>query len=1779
MLYRYTGLLCDTLLNDCDGNRCANFAPCVDTVPYDGAYGCSCLNATDTSAAYTGLFCELHIEQVIHVNTTSAVLTRALPKFFNIYVAGLITFINLDKSNCTITADALYVSCGFGFAGCVTDANCSFFSNTTIYDNTSLGLDLLLDGSSIFTPNQSYDQAHRYTALRSGSEFYSNPHVLKFFVPTKQVNTSGGLIALVPVANISVLTSSVVVTIEAVQLVCPSTQECANGATCVRVSVASSAYNCICLPGYSGIFCETVIPLPVSDPCMPNPCINSGNCEGVGTNFTCKCMSGYLGAKCEIPPPPDPTEDQVLSFRRRTVDGQLWTPRTGGACNVAPCLNGGVCKDNISHAVGENIPSGEFVCACGSHATGVRCEILIDSWNQFSLAANVRTFSGACKTTAPGGQLLWQNIFSDTNTSNPGVALSDNAFRMQRAFLQTQLNLANKNETCVRLDAAWSVLIAAKLRNVVNLTLQLQNASDNIVHATSVVNTVNDSIATLSLLNRSSAVNATLAAYALKLTISKGEVLVAIAMWNKLVVQVNKENDTLTRYEQSRTAVQLNCTAFFKSCLQTLADLAQWMALNATTDLLMAQGKCLSSFDQNVCGNTGVLVLPAPTPTTTTTTTTTTTPPPPSPYPSPPPPAIHACAFSGACNLSDTTWLDSRDLSVHVAADKYLTLVHSGASVFGGSSYVHSFGWSTVSFSFNGTFNEITDFTFVDTAGSSFFLSAMVSDCSKISFTNGISWVRAPPVYNSTQVYNIPANFLSECLFFGNCSSVLDGIAQAMVKKNLDLARLDLFYAINSIIPWEMSYTVSSGVWATVSLPDVAPTPAPTPAPTSAIPPGGSICPAGTYEFNFCSLGGYCDCYLSCPGMVGDCVGDNGGGYCGPGGCCSGSGGCNVCGCGVYRCNATTLVDCRALPSPPPPSPLMRYYRKIVTGQPRSVDISWSAQDMGRLWLNGVVLFDTFWNRTDLTRGYCTDGNTPLQNVFMYGAYIGPEILVIKAVKMGDDIVYMVYHDVYTKMVAWPSNTPKYYIGHTTAFDAAQWDSYTLAPAGVYLLDFSRSNPSLTGCCNTVLDCLSVSHQHHFSLSTLNLAKFLVSNNTLIWEIQRNQNNTDPVSTVSFYASIRLNRVNTLKCVNSYCTNAARDVPTCYGSNTQCIVNDCFTDADCAKYDQLTAPRYAEKSVLSSGFVCTYLLEKIGTSRPVLPLPTVYLDFEGSTSNFVASTSASYNATLSDNGLHGFPLGFFPSFTDVAVGGQALDMSRNDRGYGVPWACTDYTCPTYQITPAVFNFYVNTVTMWVKIPRRRYADFQIIYSFGKSDPSRGFGIRMMFEVVVDPANGLYVDALDVDSTHMFQSTQIGLNDWMDQWFHLALVMAPNRDFSIYFNAILMQTTANFPLQIANADWLSFGFQVGWYYGVDGRVWPFSGLIDDFKIYSELALTPTQLLQEYALRWIHPACLAAVNPPASTNITYLQAQLNERTQEGDIVMAQTDAFNSTFYQFTLPPALIISPTLRQVLIARNCSKQNEGYAANAAMRSMYAARDAYLTLHAEQLSSPDFFSSSPCTLGRNIFVGSLDRYVYSFNQTGGQRWRYPTKDMVRSSPAVDILANMLYIGSLDGYVYALDTDSGVMQWLFLTNASVISSPALVHTYTYGSKNQSYLYVGSGDGKLYCLNATSGAFIWAFATDAAVHGSPTVDGALVYIGSDDYSIYALDSDSGAMVWSYTTKGAVRGTPAVFESFLFVGSLDGYMYAIDKNSGECIYIYICIYIIYIHGLRGGGGGGGLN
>ena len=162
--------------------------------------------------------------------------------------------------------------------------------------------------------------------------------------------------------------------------------------------------------------------------------------------------------------------------------------------------------------------------------------------------------------------------------------------------------------------------------------------------------------------------------------------------------------------------------------------------------------------------------------------------------------------------------------------------------------------------------------------------------------------------------------------------------------------------------------------------------------------------------------------------------------------------------------------------------------------------------------------------------------------------------------------------------------------------------------------------------------------------------------------------------------------------------------------------------------------------------------------------------------------------------------------------------------------------------------------------------------------------------------------------------------------------------------------------------------------------------------------------------------------------------------------------------------------------------------------------------------------------------------------GIQKWVFSSEATIHSSPAV--VDGTVYFGSQDSNLYALDADTGAERWAYKTGSWVESSPSVVN---------GVVYFGSNDSYLYALDVGSGEEIWNFKTNYPVKAAPAIADGMLYFRSDDYYLYAIDIEKREEVWRFNTNSPSGSSPAISEGIVLIGSGDGYCFALHTRSGQ--------------------------
>lgn len=176
---------------------------------------------------------------------------------------------------------------------------------------------------------------------------------------------------------------------------------------------------------------------------------------------------------------------------------------------------------------------------------------------------------------------------------------------------------------------------------------------------------------------------------------------------------------------------------------------------------------------------------------------------------------------------------------------------------------------------------------------------------------------------------------------------------------------------------------------------------------------------------------------------------------------------------------------------------------------------------------------------------------------------------------------------------------------------------------------------------------------------------------------------------------------------------------------------------------------------------------------------------------------------------------------------------------------------------------------------------------------------------------------------------------------------------------------------------------------------------------------------------------------------------------------------------------------------------------------------------------------------NVYVGSLDGFLYSIGPNGTLRWKKPLEDHVFSTPAIDENGNV-YVGSDADVVFSFSS-SGQLRWRLETDGDADTGVTIAEDGTIHFGAGRDLYAVSPDGRVK----------WRFRALGKIYSTPAVDDdGTVYVGSQDDRFYAIAAD-GNLRWEYRTRDDNDASPVLADDgTIYFGSDDRHVYALDRD-----------------------------
>ena len=173
-------------------------------------------------------------------------------------------------------------------------------------------------------------------------------------------------------------------------------------------------------------------------------------------------------------------------------------------------------------------------------------------------------------------------------------------------------------------------------------------------------------------------------------------------------------------------------------------------------------------------------------------------------------------------------------------------------------------------------------------------------------------------------------------------------------------------------------------------------------------------------------------------------------------------------------------------------------------------------------------------------------------------------------------------------------------------------------------------------------------------------------------------------------------------------------------------------------------------------------------------------------------------------------------------------------------------------------------------------------------------------------------------------------------------------------------------------------------------------------------------------------------------------------------------------------------------------------------------------------------------GQTAYAGADDNALYAVDVPNNkERWRYPTKGRVQSTPFVD--DGVVYVGDDAGFLHAVDAVTGKKKWSDRVGDGPVGSPVV---------DDGLLVVLTDDGKqVSAFSAEDGDEEWSERANASSYVRPMLFNGFVLVSSiRPEGVVVFQRDDGDFVGQFRTEDPIYATGVIADDWLFVASSNG-------------------------------------
>ncbi len=179
---------------------------------------------------------------------------------------------------------------------------------------------------------------------------------------------------------------------------------------------------------------------------------------------------------------------------------------------------------------------------------------------------------------------------------------------------------------------------------------------------------------------------------------------------------------------------------------------------------------------------------------------------------------------------------------------------------------------------------------------------------------------------------------------------------------------------------------------------------------------------------------------------------------------------------------------------------------------------------------------------------------------------------------------------------------------------------------------------------------------------------------------------------------------------------------------------------------------------------------------------------------------------------------------------------------------------------------------------------------------------------------------------------------------------------------------------------------------------------------------------------------------------------------------------------------------------------------------------------------------------NIIFSTENGVVYNYDLDGNESWRYNTKSITHSSPALN--KGIVVFGNSEGEIIGVNESTGKLIYRKKTGSPFYGSPSI---------SGDIVFIGDDSGVLYALKLGTGEKIWQIQTSSKIISRPVFNGENVLVCNLSGQMYSMEKRTGKIEWERKLGGVLNTTPLLTDNFLIVPDLVGKLYFINVKNGD--------------------------